>query len=57
LRLIVVDETKCKQDGLCAADCPTAVLRLRGKNSYPKLVPTLSLLAVLSSPTRTCLNV
>ncbi len=37
--LIAIDKTRCKQDGLCAADCPTAVLRLKDKESYPELVP------------------
>lgn len=37
--LITIDQTRCKQDGLCAADCPTAVLRLKDKQGYPELVP------------------
>ena len=37
--LIAIDKTRCKQDGLCAADCPTAVLRLKDKDSYPEIVP------------------
>jgi len=39
LGLITVDETRCKQDGLCATDCPTAVIRLKDRESYPELVP------------------
>ncbi len=37
--LLVIDETRCKQDGLCVADCPTAVIRLKDKDSYPEIVP------------------
>ncbi len=36
---MTIDKDKCKQDGLCAADCPTGVIRFEGKNSYPQLVP------------------
>ena len=37
--LLSIDKTRCKQDGLCAADCPTAVIRIKAKESYPELVP------------------
>jgi len=36
LGLLTIDETRCKKDGLCAADCPTAVIRLKDENSYPQ---------------------
>jgi nitroreductase/NAD-dependent dihydropyrimidine dehydrogenase PreA subunit len=39
LSLLIVDETKCKQDGFCARDCPGAIIRLKNKESYPELVP------------------
>jgi nitroreductase/ferredoxin len=39
MSLLIVDENKCKQDGLCARDCPTAIIRLKGKESFPELVP------------------
>lgn len=39
LGLLTIDETKCKRDGLCAADCPTAVIQLKDEESYPELVP------------------
>jgi len=38
MSLLIVDESKCKQDGFCARDCPTAIIRLKDKKSYPKLV-------------------
>jgi nitroreductase/NAD-dependent dihydropyrimidine dehydrogenase PreA subunit len=37
--LLIIDKEKCKQDGLCAADCPVAIIRFDGKGSYPQLVP------------------
>ncbi len=36
--LLIIDKEKCRQDGLCAADCPTAVIRFDGEGSYPELV-------------------
>jgi nitroreductase/NAD-dependent dihydropyrimidine dehydrogenase PreA subunit len=38
LGLLIIDETLCKKDGLCVADCPTAVIRLNDENGYPELV-------------------
>ena len=38
MSLLIVDESKCKQDGLCARDCPRAIIRLKDKESYPELV-------------------
>jgi len=37
--MLTIDQTKCKQDGLCAADCPTAVIHLKDQESYPEFVP------------------
>ena len=37
--LLIVDETKCKQDGFCVKDCPRAIIRIKDKESYPELVP------------------
>ena len=39
MSLLIVDESKCKQDGFCARDCPGAIIRLKNKESYPELVP------------------
>ena len=33
-----IDQTKCKQDGLCALDCPARVIHFTGKGHFPKLV-------------------
>ncbi|MBI9085200.1 MAG: nitroreductase family protein [Desulfobacterales bacterium] len=37
--LITIDETLCKKDGICAAECPTAIIRQKDEDSYPELVP------------------
>ncbi len=39
MSLLIVDESKCKKDGFCARDCPTAIIRLKHKESYPEMVP------------------
>jgi nitroreductase/NAD-dependent dihydropyrimidine dehydrogenase PreA subunit len=38
MSLLIVDESKCKQDGFCARDCPRAIIRIKDKESYPELV-------------------
>jgi nitroreductase/NAD-dependent dihydropyrimidine dehydrogenase PreA subunit len=37
--MLIVDESKCKKDGICAAECPTAIIKLKNKENYPQLVP------------------
>lgn len=37
--LITIDETLCKRDGICVAECPTAVIWQQDKESCPELVP------------------
>ena len=37
--LLIVDENKCKKDGICARDCPTAIIKLKEKESFPEIVP------------------
>jgi len=39
MSLLIVDESKCKQDGFCVRDCPTAIIRLKDKESYPEMLP------------------
>ena len=36
--LLKVDESKCKKDGICASECPTAIIRLRDENSFPAII-------------------
>ncbi len=39
MSLLIVDESKCEQDGFCARDCPRAIIGLKDKESYPEMVP------------------
>ncbi|MFH0731289.1 MAG: nitroreductase family protein [Pseudomonadota bacterium] len=34
-----INESNCKKDGICAAECPMALIRLRKDTGYPGLVP------------------
>jgi len=36
--LIVIDEQRCKKDGLCAIECPAAIIRLQKGNGFPEMV-------------------
>lgn len=35
MNLIMIDETKCKRDGICAAECPLNLINPPGKNKFP----------------------
>lgn len=37
--LLIVDESKCKKDGICAAECPAAIIKLKDGQSCPQIVP------------------
>ena len=37
--LLIVDESKCKQDGICSDICPSRIIGLGGKDKFPK-IPT-----------------
>ena len=39
MSLLIVDESKCKQDGFCVRDCPRGIIRLKDKKTFPELVP------------------
>ena len=45
--LLIVDQDKCQKDGLCAKECPMAIILLQDKESYPELVPGGELLCNL----------
>jgi nitroreductase/NAD-dependent dihydropyrimidine dehydrogenase PreA subunit len=36
---IIVDENKCKKDGICAAECPMGIIKLKDGDGFPELVP------------------
>ena len=33
-----IDESKCKKDGICASECPVAIIRLKDENSVPAII-------------------
>jgi nitroreductase/NAD-dependent dihydropyrimidine dehydrogenase PreA subunit len=37
--LLMIDESKCKKDGLCARECPMVIIKLRDGNGFPEMVP------------------
>ncbi len=37
--LINVDRKKCKQDGVCVAECPTKIIEIASKEDYPRPAP------------------
>ena len=39
MSLLKVDASKCKKDGICAGECPTAIIKLKDRDSYPEMVP------------------
>ncbi|MGD8293058.1 MAG: 4Fe-4S binding protein [Desulfobacterales bacterium] len=34
-----IDESKCKKDGICVNECPTAIIQLKNKTSAPAIKP------------------
>ena len=38
MSLITIDAEKCKRDGICVRECPTAIIKLKDKESLPQLV-------------------
>jgi len=36
---LIVDETRCKKDAICAHECPMAIIKLEDGNGFPVLVP------------------
>ncbi len=37
MSLLIVDESKCKQDGICAEICPSRIIGMGGKDKYPRI--------------------
>ncbi len=35
--LLIVDESKCKRDGICAEVCPSRIIILKGKEGFPQI--------------------
>jgi len=39
MTLLIVDETKCKKDGICVRECPMVIIRLKDGDGFPEMVP------------------
>jgi nitroreductase/NAD-dependent dihydropyrimidine dehydrogenase PreA subunit len=39
MNLLTIDEAKCNRDGICAAECPAMIIRLKDGGGVPELVP------------------
>ena len=35
---IIIDEEKCKKDGICAGECPVVIIDIQKKASFPRMV-------------------
>ncbi|MFO7964041.1 MAG: nitroreductase family protein [Desulfobacterales bacterium] len=44
---LIVDETRCKKDGVCIDVCPNKVIEQAEDNGFPRLVPGLEVLCIL----------
>ncbi len=38
MAFLTIDETKCKQDGICAAECPRRIIIQKDDKSFPQIV-------------------
>lgn len=38
MALLIIDKNKCEKDGVCARECPAAVIRLSAGEGYPEIV-------------------
>ena len=39
MNLLSIDEEKCNKDGICVAECPAMIIRMKEDNGFPELVP------------------
>ena len=37
--LLIIDETKCKKDSICARECPLAIIKLKDGDGFPEIRP------------------
>jgi hypothetical protein len=37
MSLLIIDESNCKQDGICAMECPTSIIRVKKNETYLEL--------------------
>jgi nitroreductase/NAD-dependent dihydropyrimidine dehydrogenase PreA subunit len=43
---LIVDQTKCKKDGICAETCPNSIIGLSDENGFPRITPGLEMLCI-----------
>ncbi|MBW1788411.1 MAG: nitroreductase family protein [Deltaproteobacteria bacterium] len=37
--LLIIDEEKCKKDGICVRECPMVIIKQKDEDSFPEIVP------------------
>ena len=40
MAFLTIDETKCKKDGICAAECPRRIIIQEDDKSFPQVTQT-----------------
>jgi len=40
MTFLTIDETRCKQDGICAAECPRQIITQKDETSFPQVAKT-----------------
>ncbi|MCK5228899.1 MAG: nitroreductase family protein [Desulfobulbaceae bacterium] len=46
MSLISIDQSKCKRDGICAAECPFHLIVLQGEKGFPEIQPEAEQLCI-----------
>ncbi len=39
MALLIIDESKCKKDGICVQDCAATIIQLSGGKGFPEIIP------------------
>ncbi|MCL6479697.1 MAG: nitroreductase family protein [Peptococcaceae bacterium] len=39
MAFLIVDDSMCKKDGICVAECPSALIKLQEDTGYPGIIP------------------
>jgi nitroreductase/NAD-dependent dihydropyrimidine dehydrogenase PreA subunit len=46
MAMISIDRTRCKKDGICAAECPFSLIGLTGEDGFPEIRPAAARLCI-----------
>ena len=46
MAMITIDRTRCKKDGVCAAECPFSLISLTGEDGFPEIRPAAARLCI-----------